>query len=818
MLLLALDISLRTTAAAAAVGLILAGLRVRSASVRHAAWSAVLIVMLAMPVLTTIVPSISVPVPSTLSIDVGTVVSPAPASLPLGDVPAEAGPARRTNAPPQTNVAAPAAVVPPNRQTERSTAAYAALTIYLLGLIFLGGRLTAGWMMARRLLRSAHVTALPAAVPVLESAAIATPLTVGIMRSVIVLPVEWRTWREVKLRAVLAHEEAHITRRDGLMAFLAHLNRVAFWFHPLAWWLPRTLAAHAEHACDDAAAGAVPGRREYAEVLVEIAESVSANGRRVAWQALGVEGTGLLSARIERLLRRNSERASRTRVAVTAIACTIALASAVACRTQPPLLQPDPELAQQYEEQAQRTAEFRAAIGMTLEQVDTLETRVAADPDDWEARHRLVDYYSAGTKVPWDRKVPGLRRHALWLIEHHPEHEIAAPPLSPEYDPEGFAQAIRLWDAHLQKPDASPYLVSRAARFFAPYDKVRAEQLLLRGLSMDPNSETLKERMPPRVGGYQWHDQLALLYVRAIVGAGTSYYPRNGFDPKLAASPYTQQVRSQLAESRDERLLAAVGSQLVTRMAGPVVPGELDEAAQKRLEEAVQEVRRLGRTYLDRALSIDPELTVARIGLERADRFDRQRQVWRAVRSGGEVPEEHRLAHLASKANAAYRRLEAAESWRKDEDAARRAHDEARGHAEAALALAEQRRDSPDYAGAVMAAHQTLGLIALHDGDREGAVRHLLESANVPELESSQGIFEAAAAAQRLPIYLLKDGERDTVIRYYEAAARIHPREREPLLENARAVREGRMPRSYQSTFAHPIFSAPHSTSGAAQR
>src|SRR5262245_10193496 len=63
MLDLALDVSLRSFAAAAAVGLVLAALRVRSGAARHAAWSAVLLTMMTMPALR-MVPRVDVPVPA----------------------------------------------------------------------------------------------------------------------------------------------------------------------------------------------------------------------------------------------------------------------------------------------------------------------------------------------------------------------------------------------------------------------------------------------------------------------------------------------------------------------------------------------------------------------------------------------------------------------------------------------------------------------------------------------------------------------------------------------------------------------------------
>src|SRR5215213_3280904 len=67
MLDLALDVSLRSLAAAAAVGLVLVGLRVRSGAARHAAWSVVLVTMLTMPVLVAVVPRVDVPVPSSVA-------------------------------------------------------------------------------------------------------------------------------------------------------------------------------------------------------------------------------------------------------------------------------------------------------------------------------------------------------------------------------------------------------------------------------------------------------------------------------------------------------------------------------------------------------------------------------------------------------------------------------------------------------------------------------------------------------------------------------------------------------------------------------
>src|SRR5204863_10057298 len=115
-----------------------------------------------------------------------------------------------------------------------------------------------------------------------ESEWISVPMTVGQMAPVILLPPGWREWDEAKLRAVLAHEEAHVRRADWSIGVLARINCCVFWFHPLAWWLKRELALLAEYACDDSVLAQMGDRRQYAQALLEIACAMrSAQGRFV---------------------------------------------------------------------------------------------------------------------------------------------------------------------------------------------------------------------------------------------------------------------------------------------------------------------------------------------------------------------------------------------------------------------------------------------------------------------------------------------------------------------------------------------------------
>src|SRR5262249_54321705 len=74
----------------------------------------------------------------------------------------------------------------------------------------------------------------PTTTVLLESPTVLTPMTVGAISPIILLPPSWRSWSEARTRAVIAHEMAHVRRRDPLIAMLAHVNRCLFWFHPVA--------------------------------------------------------------------------------------------------------------------------------------------------------------------------------------------------------------------------------------------------------------------------------------------------------------------------------------------------------------------------------------------------------------------------------------------------------------------------------------------------------------------------------------------------------------------------------------------------------
>ena len=92
-------------------------------------------------------------------------------------------------------------------------------------------------------------------------------------------------------RGILAHELAHLVRRDHWVRRLELAAGLLWWWNPLYWMTRRRLDAEAELACDEWAVGAFPeGRLAYAEALLEVCRSLSTAERPVP--ALGVAGSG----------------------------------------------------------------------------------------------------------------------------------------------------------------------------------------------------------------------------------------------------------------------------------------------------------------------------------------------------------------------------------------------------------------------------------------------------------------------------------------------------------------------------------------------
>ncbi|HEV2287428.1 MAG TPA: M56 family metallopeptidase [Candidatus Acidoferrales bacterium] len=187
------------------------------------------------------------------------------------------------------------------------TGAFVLLLQLLLGLYF-SGRLARGAAAiadsrALRILRyRACFGGLEKTPRLTESEALAVPATIGVLRPVILLPVDWREWDDAKLDAVLAHEVSHVARRDALTLRLALVHRVIFWFSPLSWWINRQIAELAEEASDEAALAGGADRASYAETLLEFFAQREAESGRIYWQGVSMANGLGAARRVDRIL------------------------------------------------------------------------------------------------------------------------------------------------------------------------------------------------------------------------------------------------------------------------------------------------------------------------------------------------------------------------------------------------------------------------------------------------------------------------------------------------------------------------------------
>ncbi|HEX3875940.1 MAG TPA: M56 family metallopeptidase [Bryobacteraceae bacterium] len=284
---------LRSTLIAVGAGALLLLLRVREARFRHAIWASVTVWMLAVPITLWLVPVHAVEVPVDLNFSLNAI--PPIEVTPLPPVPAQ------KPAPPQLD---------PVRE--------AILGIYLLGAAALFARLVIGTVRSCRLRASAtmqrgHLT----------SDACTVPVTVGFWRPAVILPSGWTSWPASQIDAVFAHENEHALRRDPLVQWLALFNRAVFWFHPLAWWLDRKIAALAEEACDAAVLQQGHERLEYTNCLMKMARLVQQTGGRVNVAGMSMAGS-FLAKRIRRIVEGSpAPKLTFARRASVTVVCTV---------------------------------------------------------------------------------------------------------------------------------------------------------------------------------------------------------------------------------------------------------------------------------------------------------------------------------------------------------------------------------------------------------------------------------------------------------------------------------------------------------------
>jgi bla regulator protein blaR1 len=290
---LLIECTVRSSLIAAAAGLALWAMRIKTAAAQHAVWTGVMLAMLLLPAFAIWGPKAPLPVLPRAAASAPVVI------LPANDQAAAPLPFPRT----------------PQKPFPNSRASVWALGIpglYLAGVFVFLLRLGIGAWRARALVRG--------------TISCAAPVTLGWLHPKVILPPDWPEWPQARLDAVLAHEREHARRRDPLWQLIALVNRALFWFHPLAWWLERKVSELAEEACDAAVLARGFDAGNYSECLLDLARSVQRSGARIGALSATMPGIGL-EHRIRTMLSGAiAQRVSRVRMACAVGLCLSAIA------------------------------------------------------------------------------------------------------------------------------------------------------------------------------------------------------------------------------------------------------------------------------------------------------------------------------------------------------------------------------------------------------------------------------------------------------------------------------------------------------------
>jgi len=205
------------------------------------------------------------------------------------------------------------------------------------------------------------------AVRVLESSLVRTPAVVGWLSPVVLVPLGVQmTLTPAQLRAIIAHELAHIRRHDYLINIAIALVESTLFFHPAVWWLSGRIRAEREFCCDDVAVSACGDALTYARALERL-ESLRDPGLRPALASTG----GPLMQRISRLFHQQDARVRGRRCSI--VPATAALATLLAATTvgaaattaAPPreeIQREITEVAREIEQLQQELTELRQAV------------------------------------------------------------------------------------------------------------------------------------------------------------------------------------------------------------------------------------------------------------------------------------------------------------------------------------------------------------------------------------------------------------------------------------------------------------------------
>jgi hypothetical protein len=181
-----------------------------------------------------------------------------------------------------------------------------------------------------------------------------------------------------------------------------------------------------------------------------------------------------------------------------------------------------------------------AGLDLSDQEARELESRVAAAPDDVDARSRLLGYYSS-RRFRFGEAREARQGHILWLIRNRPETPVLGTPfanLDAILEPSAYAEGRKAWQEQMERQPKNATILGNAADYLLLHDAATAENLYKRAEAVDPQNP-------------EWPRQLGHLY---SLGLSRKKGEERQRSAKVALGAYERAIR--LAKRGREEMLS----------------------------------------------------------------------------------------------------------------------------------------------------------------------------------------------------------------------------------------------------------------------
>ena len=188
---------------------------------------------------------------------------------------------------------------------------------------------------------------------------------------------------------ILAHELAHVRRRDYLVRWVEWLACVCFWWNPVVWWAQRNLRAAEEICCDDLVLSRLhPKPKSYADSLLSAVEFLARPAVRAPAMASEINSGGSLERRFRMIVSGKSNQAKSRWLQMCVLACALAV------------LPLGMASAQSYDAVAKRLKKSMQKGEITAQQADAMMATLKKEPGKISKKDAVQKHEMAKKDLP----------------------------------------------------------------------------------------------------------------------------------------------------------------------------------------------------------------------------------------------------------------------------------------------------------------------------------------------------------------------------------------------------------------------------------